>query len=150
MPWRQTPCLHAQGMYNVVSTSSPGKPQPGRRAAGLAQGWQHAVEAQQAVAPSCWSQLLPVQGMQDAGYTIKLAGHSLGAGLLALLGLMLRKRGVDRVKGYGFATPPCCTAKLAKQCEDWFQDVAFRCAAPHPPSDPLWCSHTRTPIQAER
>ena len=76
------------------------------------------------------SQQLPVQGMQEAGYTIKLAGHSLGAGLLALLGLMLRKRGVDRVRGYGFATPPCCTAKLAKQCEDWFQDVAFRWATP--------------------
>ena len=73
---------------------------------------------------------LAVQGMHEAGYTIVLAGHSLGAGVLALLGLMLRKRGVDRVQGYGFATPPCCTAALAKECEDWFHDVAFRCVCP--------------------
>ena len=69
--------------------------------------------------------------MQEAGYSIKIVGHSLGGGMAALLGYMLRKRGVKKVECYGFATPPCCTPKLAEQCCEFFFDVAFRCAAHH-------------------
>ena len=36
----------------------------------------------------------PLQGMAAAGYTITITGHSLGAGAAAMIGLLLRKRGV--------------------------------------------------------
>lgn len=117
-----------------------------------------------------------LQAMQEAGFSTKITGHSLGggelaaraascmwqphpahpagslqlcqparstqaalnrtgplirpaaAGMAALLGLMLQKRGVSRIECYGFATPPCCTPPLAHKCEDFFTDVAFRYA----------------------
>lgn len=70
--------------------------------------------------------VLVMQAVDKAGYTIILTGHSLGGGTAALLGLSLRNRGISRVQGYGFATPPCMTQDLAAQCKDWFTDVAFR------------------------
>ena len=42
------------------------------------------------------------------------------------MGLSLRKRGIKRVKGYGFATPPCMIPELAKECQHFFTDAAFR------------------------
>ncbi len=35
-----------------------------------------------------------LQGMAEAGYTVTITGHSLGAGAAAMIGLLLRRRGV--------------------------------------------------------
>jgi hypothetical protein len=48
----------------------------------------------------------------NAGYTVKIVGHSLGAGTAALLGILLRTRGDDRMRDpdflhvWAFASPP--------------------------------------------
>ncbi|KAK9820663.1 hypothetical protein WJX74_001715 [Apatococcus lobatus] len=65
-------------------------------------------------------------GMAAAGYTITITGHSLGAGAAAMIGLLLRKRGVKGLKVYGFATPACMDSRLSKECRDFTHSVVFR------------------------
>ena len=56
-----------------------------------------------------------VQGMREAGFTIKICGHSLGGGMAALLGLMLLKRGV-RCPALRHCAAPCTLP--AARCRD--------------------------------
>ncbi|KAK9867264.1 hypothetical protein WJX84_003774 [Apatococcus fuscideae] len=66
------------------------------------------------------------QGMAAAGYTITITGHSLGAGAAAMIGLLLKRRGVKNVKVYGFATPACMDSRLAEESREFTHSVVFR------------------------
>ncbi|BDA47245.1 probable Sn1-specific diacylglycerol lipase alpha [Coccomyxa sp. Obi] len=66
------------------------------------------------------------QGLHEAGYNIITVGHSLGAGAAALLAMMLKSRGVQRLQCYAFACPPCMDQKLAADCKDYITSVALR------------------------
>jgi len=54
------------------------------------------------------------QAMGEAGYCVKVVGHSLGAGAAALLAMMYRQKGIGGVSCYAFATPNCVSLSLAQ------------------------------------
>ena len=64
--------------------------------------------------------------MAEAGFSIMLVGHSLGAGAAALLAMWLKEAGVEKVTCYAFATPNCVSMALAEGCQDYVTSVVFR------------------------
>lgn len=66
------------------------------------------------------------QAMAEAGYSIKIVGHSLGAGAAAMLAMWLKRTGVKDVTCYAFATPNCVSLDLAQGCQDYVTSVVFR------------------------
>ena len=64
--------------------------------------------------------------MAEAGYSIKIVGHSLGAGAAAMLAMWLKRSGVEDVTCFAFATPNCVSLDLAEDCEDYVTSVVFR------------------------
>ena len=64
--------------------------------------------------------------MAEAGYSIKIVGHSLGAGAAAMLAMWLKRTGVKDVTCYAFATPNCVSLDLAQGCQDYVTSVVFR------------------------
>ena len=57
-------------------------------------------------------------GFFRGGYEIKLCGHSLGSGCVALLGLLLGEMDKDiKVDVYGFGSPPVVDENLAELCK---------------------------------
>jgi len=53
--------------------------------------------------------------LHKAGYSIKLCGHSLGAGVAVICGLLLADLYPEmRLAVYGYGTPPCVDARLAE------------------------------------
>lgn len=67
-----------------------------------------------------------LQAMAQAGYSIIVVGHSLGAGAAALLAMWLKQAGVEDVICYAFATPNCVSMDLAENCQDYVTSVVFR------------------------
>lgn len=60
-------------------------------------------------------------------FTVVLVGHSLGAGVAALLAWRLREQdGVDGVKVFSFATPPCASPVIASDCREYVVSCVFR------------------------
>lgn len=57
-----------------------------------------------------------------AGYSIKLCGHSLGAGVSCLLGVFLKARGIP-VQVVAFATPACLSYEASLECCDYITSV---------------------------
>ena len=64
--------------------------------------------------------------MAEAGYCIRIVGHSLGAGAAAMLAIWLKRSGVEDVTCYAFATPNCVSLDLAEGCQDYVTSVVFR------------------------
>jgi len=58
------------------------------------------------------------------GYKICICGHSLGAGVSSLLGMIMKKRlpTLD-LQVYAFATPACCSYEASLQCQDYVTSV---------------------------
>jgi len=61
----------------------------------------------------------------EKGFKIRIAGHSLGAGVGAVLTGFLKKRHKD-ILFFGFGSPPCLTADLAACLEDVALNVVLR------------------------
>ena len=64
--------------------------------------------------------------MAEAGYSIKVVGHSLGAGAAAMLAIWMKQSGIKNVICYAFATPNCVSLDLAEGCQDYVTGVVFR------------------------
>ena len=64
--------------------------------------------------------------MAEAGYSIVVVGHSLGAGAAAMLAIWLKQSGVEDVTCFAFATPNCVSLDLATGCQDYVTSVVFR------------------------
>jgi hypothetical protein len=64
--------------------------------------------------------------MGEAGYSIMLVGHSLGAGAAALMAMMYKRGGISHLSCYAFATPNCVSLSLAEGCDDYVTSVVFR------------------------
>ena len=62
---------------------------------------------------------------QNAGYGLRLTGHSQGAGVAALLTAHFRRAGVTDVRGYAFAPPCVLSLHAAKELQDCLVSVAF-------------------------
>lgn len=52
------------------------------------------------------------------GFTITLVGHSLGAGVVAILACTLKDRGLKKLRCYAYETPACMGKDLAESCAD--------------------------------
>ena len=59
------------------------------------------------------------------GYKIRLAGHSLGAGVASLTSAILRTH-IPTIHCYAFATPPCVDSVLASRLESCVTSVVLR------------------------
>jgi len=58
-----------------------------------------------------------IDRFHEAGYTIELVGHSLGAGVATLVGLLLKSRRRSLgVNVYAYAPPACVCSRLARRC----------------------------------
>jgi len=57
-------------------------------------------------------------------YKVTICGHSLGAGVSSLFGIMLKdKFPTLKLQVYAFATPACCSLEVAAECEDFVTSV---------------------------
>ena len=58
------------------------------------------------------------------GYKLNICGHSLGAGVSSILGMILRKR-LPRLdlQVYAFATPACCSYAASLDCQNYITSV---------------------------
>ena len=74
----------------------------------------------------CQSHAFVSQVVQRAGFKLTVTGHSLGAGAAVLLAMLFKRRGIETVWVYGFATPCCMERELALSCSSYVQSVAFR------------------------
>ncbi|CAM9182557.1 unnamed protein product [Chrysoparadoxa australica] len=64
--------------------------------------------------------------LQANGYTVRVLGHSLGAGVGALLGYLLHTKGtIKDIKVIGFAPPACMDETLAAACDDFVTSVVL-------------------------
>lgn len=63
--------------------------------------------------------------LEKQGYRIAIVGHSLGAGVAALLGLYLTRRGLTNLHCYAFETPACVPLELATDCSDYVTSMVF-------------------------
>ena len=68
--------------------------------------------------------------MAEAGHSITVVGHSLGAGAAALMSMMFKQRGISRVSCYAFATPNCVSLSLAERCAINLHDLETSKHAP--------------------
>ena len=71
----------------------------------------------------------------ESGYTIRLVGHSLGAGVCALLAWLLKRDGLERVRATCFAPPACASPAIAEETKGYVNALvmrydAVRCPAP--------------------
>lgn len=64
-----------------------------------------------------------LQEFQDKGYNVIISGHSLAAGVAALLTVLLRPFVTARC--YSFATPCCVGPVIAQSCEDYVTTVSL-------------------------
>ena len=62
---------------------------------------------------------------QNAGYGLRITGHSQGAGVAALLTAHFRRAGVTDVRGYAFAPPCVLSLHAAKEMQDCLVSVVF-------------------------
>jgi hypothetical protein len=57
-------------------------------------------------------------------YKIVVCGHSLGAGVSSLLGMLLKQHLPDlKLQVYAFATPACCSYDASTDCNDYITSV---------------------------
>jgi hypothetical protein len=58
------------------------------------------------------------------GYKLYICGHSLGAGVSCLLGMLMKKRlpSLD-LQVYAFATPVCCSYEASLECQTYITSV---------------------------
>ncbi|EFO64002.1 Hypothetical protein GLP15_3885 [Giardia lamblia P15] len=63
----------------------------------------------------------------DWPYTFVFTGHSLGAGVAALLGYFFRPLLGDRLRVYGFGAPPTVSLSLFKELEIYSYQIALEC-----------------------
>lgn len=139
-PHRRLSLSHAQQTLTLHATARPRARTPHSR------GLPHAL-ASNAVTPERWGDaehtvhsgigkstdtvyrrlkhLAP--SFAGAGYSVVIVGHSLGAGVAALLAWRLRVQdGVGGVRAIGFATPPCASPSIARESRDFVLSCVFR------------------------
>lgn len=61
----------------------------------------------------------------DKPYTFVFTGHSLGAGVAALLGYFFRPLLKDRLRVYGFGAPPTVSLPISKELEMYSYQIAL-------------------------
>ena len=63
--------------------------------------------------------------LSEGGYKIRISGHSLGAGIGAVLTGLLSDR-IKDIHSFGFGSPPCVSGQLAQWLEDKCTNVVLR------------------------
>ena len=65
-----------------------------------------------------------LKALHDAGYSIVLTGHSLGAGVASLTAVLL-KRSLERIHCVAFAAPACVDGRLAEAMRPFVTSVVL-------------------------
>lgn len=68
----------------------------------------------------------------ESGYSIRLVGHSLGAGVCALLAWLLKRDGLERVRATCFAPPACASPAIAEETKEYVNSLVMRYDAVRP------------------
>jgi pimeloyl-ACP methyl ester carboxylesterase len=67
-----------------------------------------------------------LHSLHTDGYAIRLVGHSLGAGVAGLMAWLLKRDGLENVRAICFACPPCASAKMAAETQEYAMTLVMR------------------------